>query len=317
MRRLWRHARSLWPGHSIHWPLFFSYWAVLLAALGMLRWDHVAIAVAVLLVAFFGPRSKRFITAFAGYLLVAWMHDAARFIRYVGLSETRVLLCTLRDAEASLFGIKAAGQTETLQDYFFAHHAIAADLFFSVPYALFIYIAAFYAIYLYVADPRACARYCWAFAALNFAAIVTYHALPAAPPWYFHKYGCTVDLSAHAFEGAALARVDALFGLSYFHGFYSRAASIFGALPSLHVAYPVLIAYEGWRRHGRLGRTLALFYVVWMCCAAVYLDHHWILDVLLGWAYAAVILLAIRQLLPLRATVPTGVEPSTPAAVVD
>ena len=296
MSRLWSHVRRLWPGPSIHLPLLLVYWSALMGALGLLRSDHVLTALAVAGLAFFSEKTKRLLVAFSGFVFVALIYDASRFVRDLGVSQQRTLLCNLREVELSLFGITAGGQRQTLQDYFLAHHTLPADVFFAVPYGLFLLIAVGYAIDLYRKDARACAQYVAAFAILNALGIVTYHLLPAAPPWYFHKFGCTVDLQAAAFEGQALARVDALVGFQYFRDLYGRASEVFGAIPSLHVAYPLLIVLMGWRRHGNLGRALSVFYWLWMCVAAVYLDHHWVTDLLVGWVYAAAVVWAVRGL---------------------
>ena len=55
---------------------------------------------------------------------------------------------------------------------------------------------------------------------------------------------------------------------------------------------------EGWRRHRALGRTLLLAFYLCMGFAAVYLDHHWVLDALLGSLYAILASLIMR--LPAR-----------------
>jgi membrane-associated phospholipid phosphatase len=110
-------------------------------------------------------------------------------------------------------------------------------------------------------------------------------AVPAAPPWYIREYGCGIDLAV-APSPAGLLRVDALLGIDYFAAFYSRAASVFGALPSMHCAYPLLglltarraATWRTWPIH--VGYTLLMF------GASVYLDHHWIVDGLAGWMIA-------------------------------
>jgi membrane-associated phospholipid phosphatase len=74
---------------------------------------------------------------------------------------------------------------------------------------------------------------------------------------------------------------------------------VFGAVPSLHVAYPLLMILEGWKRHRALGRTLLLAFYACMAFAAVYLDHHWIIDAIVGSTYAIIAFLALRYLAPL------------------
>src|SRR5260221_4921147 len=115
---------------------------------------------------------------------------------------------------------------------------------------------------------------------------LTYHLFPAAPPWYYHQHRCAVDLSAAASAGPNLLRVDTFLGIPYFASLYGRSSDVFGAIPSLHVAYPLLMATSGWRLHHALGRTLLVFFYTWMCFSAVYLDHHWVIDILVGSFYA-------------------------------
>jgi membrane-associated phospholipid phosphatase len=86
-----------------------------------------------------------------------------------------------------------------------------------------------------------------------------------------------------------------MMGLAYFTGFYGRSSDVFGAVPSLHIAYPLLMIIEGWsRRHIGLRIGLVAFYA-WMCCAAVYLDHHWVVDIVLGSLYTLIVAAAMRK----------------------
>ena len=124
---------------------------------------------------------------------------------------------------------------------------------------------------------------------------MTYHLYPAAPPWYFHQYGCVVDLAAPASAGPNLTRVDALLGVPYFAGVYGRASDVFGAVPSLHVAYPMLMIAVGWPVHRVLGRALLVLFFGWMCFSAIYLDHHWVVDVVAGASYALVVAFGVRR----------------------
>lgn len=298
MKRLYRHMHRLWPRYLLLPVLPLALWTGWMATQRMLRWDHLAVLGLVAGLAYYSPATKRFLTAFGSFIAVGFLYDASRFVRDLGVNPGRVALCGLHDLEAAIFGVTVSGQRMTLQDFFLHHHLPSADYLFAFPYATFIGVSILYAIYLFATDEAACRRFCWGFFVLNVAGMITYHLLPAAPPWYFHKYGCVADLSLPSYEGWALARVDAALSLPYFRGFYGRASEVFGAFPSLHVAYPLLIVLEGWRRHRWLGRGLAIFYWLLMCGAAVYLDHHWVLDVVAGWAYAAVTFVAMRKVVP-------------------
>ena len=85
---------------------------------------------------------------------------------------------------------------------------------------------------------------------------------------------------------AALVRFDALVGIPYFAGFYRRSADVFGSIPSLHCAYPLVVFLYA-RELGRrwLSAVLLAFYLL-VVFSAVYLQHHYVLDALLGTLYA-------------------------------
>jgi len=76
-----------------------------------------------------------------------------------------------------------------------------------------------------------------------------------------------------------------MLGIRYFHGFYARTSNVFAAVPSMHVAYPLLVWLFGRERYPRLNWALASFWLL-VCFSAVYLGHHYVVDVLVGCAYA-------------------------------
>lgn len=264
------------------------------AARSDLRIEHLLLIAAVAALALIGPRTKELLLGLYPFALVGLLFDGMRPYQKLGLTESRVLVCDLRAVESSLFGWESGGERFTLHDFFYVHHVPALDLFCAIPYATFILWCVAGAVVLYVKDRPAMRRFAWGFFLLNATAFVTYHLLPAAPPWYFHTHGCAVDLATVASEGPALARVDAMLGVPYFHGMYSKASSVFGALPSLHCAYPLLLAIEGWRAFGPRMRAAAIAYWVAMMFSAVYLDHHWVIDALLGSLYAVGVAALVR-----------------------
>jgi hypothetical protein len=253
-------------------------------------------AVAVTALAYTSPATKRLLVGLIPCALVALLYDAMRFVKNVGLDESTVHICDLRSAELRWFGIGSGAARVTLHDWFQAHPSLPLDVFFAVPYGTFLMVVVGYAVFLYRRHFESFERFTWGFFALNVVGFLTYHLYPAAPPWYYHQHGCIVDLASAASAGPNLLRVDEWLGVRYFSGFYSRSSDIFGAVPSLHVAYPLLIVIEGWRPHRALGRTLLVGFYAWMCCAAVYLDHHWVIDIVLGTGYAVVTAFAIRRI---------------------
>ena len=271
-----------------HWlTLPFVAYTLGCILLGHCRWEHVAILVIVPLLAFGNARSKRLFLGLLPIGLLGLVYDGMRWGKELGVTAERVHVCDLRAIDMTIASVSMGGARTSVHDWFQAHASTPLDLLFAVPYGTFIYVSIGFAIFLYVRDYERMRLFGWTFLVVNLAGFVTYHLYPAAPPWYFHAHGCAVDLAAHASEGPNLARVDALLGVSYFHGFYGRSADVFGAVPSLHVSYPLLILLFGWPVMRNAGRTFAVCFLVSMCTAALYLDHHWVIDVLLGLAYAA------------------------------
>lgn len=313
MTRLWRHLRALWPDWTIVLPLPFFVHAGWAAARGQLHWENVAVLATVVGLFSIGPRSKK---AFLGAYpvgLVGLLYDAMKLAQNVGVRPDTVHVCDLREGEIALFGIAMRGERATVHDWLQAHPSSILDAVCAIPYGTFIFVCAGFAAWLYFRDYPRMVRFTWSFLALNVLGFATYHLYPAAPPWYFHAHGCAVDLSAHASEGANLARIDAWLGVRYFAGMYGRSSDVFGAMPSLHVAYPLLVALEGWRVLNAAWRAASVAFFALMCFAAVYLDHHWVIDVVAGTVYCVVVHAAARALSRARSRV-AGRQPAHTAA---
>jgi len=285
-------ARALW-GRAWFVPAVPLAYAAVMWALGDLRPEHVLVALLIGFLGYAHERSKRFVVEALPAIAVGYGYDLVRYARAAVLMPGRVLGCELRSLELALFSV-APGVTP--QDWFVSHHGKIFDLLLAVPYTIFVYLALIYAAYLYVTDRPRMRHYLWSFAIANYISFFFWLALPAAPPWYLRAHGCVIDL-ATAPSPAGLLRVDQYLGITYFREFYSRAASVFGALPSMHCAYPLLGLLTAWRVATVRTLPLHILYAVAMFSASVYFDHHWIVDGLFGWAVAVVAVIAARKLL--------------------
>ena len=274
----------------------FALYTAYCAASGDLRGEHLLFLAVAASLTYISERSRRLMVGLFPFGLVALLYDGMRPYQKVGLTESGVHLCDLRQLEATLFGYRSSGgEARTLHDFFLVHHTPVLDVLCAIPYATFILWCVAGAVFLYFKDRGSMVRFAWGFFLLNVAGFVTYHLLPAAPPWYFHAHGCGRPRHACG-RRAGPARVDALLGIAYFQSMYAKASSVFGALPSLHCAYPLLLALEGYRAFGPRLRAAAFAYWGAMIFSAVYLDHHWVLDALLGSAYAVVVFFVVRGL---------------------
>ena len=290
------HVRALWPRWAWLPPIPFLLNLAMNVYRGEARWDHVLITVVVIGLAYGNAFTKKLCVGLYPMGLVALLFDSMRLFQHAGFDASGVHVCDLRAVELRWFGLDMGGTRVTLHDWFQAHSSTWLDLLCAVPYGTFLLYCVVFASVLFVRDFRAHQRFTWGFLALNVIGFTTYHIYPAAPPWYFHSHGCTVDLLAKASEGPNLARVDALLGITYFHGMYGRASDVFGAVPSLHCAYPLLVVLEGWRQFRWRGRAFTVAFFMLMCFSAIYLDHHWVVDALVGITYAIITFVALRMI---------------------
>jgi len=136
------------------------------------------------------------------------------------------------------------------------------------------------------------ARFVWAFGWMNVMALATQLALPTAPPWFYDTY--TNDLHpqmpSYSQKGfpAGLLRVDELLGTSIFRVGYSQSPVVYGAFPSMHCGWPFIVALH-YTDHPQGTRYLLVHgYSMLLAWAAMYLRHHYLTDVLGGFAYAYV-----------------------------
>ena len=302
VRRLVCHLRSLWPGWTLLAPLPFLAHPVWAAERHDFHWENAVVLATALALFCIGPRTKKLFLGVYPIGLVGILYDSMRVVENVGVTPSSVHLCDLRAHELALFGVTMNGERVTLHDWFQAHWSPWLDRLCAIPYGTFIFVCIAAAVWMYVRDYPRMVRFAWCFFALNVAGFVTYHLYPAAPPWYFHAHGCVVDVHAHASEGPNLARVDAWLGVPYFAGMYGRASDVFGAMPSLHCAYALLVALEGWAVFSKAWRAASCAFFALMCFSALYLDHHWVLDALAGITYCAIVVGVGRAVTPWRAS---------------
>jgi hypothetical protein len=121
-------------------------------------------------------------------------------------------------------------------------------------------------------------------------AFVTFALFPAAPPWLASREGVLEDTTR--LIGPISGEIPFL-ALS-FEGLFERGseyANPVAAVPSLHAAYTLLFTLTLWRFAGPRTKPLLALYPPAMAFALVYTAEHYLVDILLGWAYT---LAAIR-----------------------
>jgi hypothetical protein len=123
---------------------------------------------------------------------------------------------------------------------------------------------------------------------------VTFALFPAAPPWLASREG-QLEWTTRSI-GPISGHVP--FVSVSFEGLFERGseyANPVAAVPSLHAAYTLLITLFLWRAARRTRPFLAA-YPVAMAFALVYTAEHYVVDILLGWAYALAALWAVHRI---------------------
>lgn len=274
-------------------PLFVIIYWILLYLFDGLKTNHVVLALIVLGLYNWNVSTKRFIKYFFPLVLTGLIYDSMRL--YVDILRGPVHVAEPYLWEKALFGINDGASIITPNEYLATRTSSFLDLLCGFAYLTFTIEYVLFAFFLYASNMYLWVKKMnWSYLMVNIMGFITYHLYAAAPPWYVKDYGMgAADLTAPP-SAAGAARFDELLGTSFFEAMYGSNANIFGAIPSLHVTYPFLAMVMAFQI-GRF-RSFSVFYAVLMCFSAVYLYHHYIIDVIWGIAYALITAIVIEQL---------------------
>lgn len=281
-------------------PAVFGIYAALYAVGGRdaLRAEVLVLPALVAATLFFGALGRRLFSVLAPFLLTGLIYDSMRYWADAVRGPIRVWEPYTFDWR--FFGITTANGVLTPNEWWQLHTHWILDFFTGLAYLTFIFVYIATVLYfVFGLSRRGTARMSasdithevqgmpWGFLWVNLIGYSTYYWYAAAPPWFVSDYGliaARLDVTANP---AGCLRFDALLGTQFFTGMYGRSADVFGAIPSLHVAYPLMAALYA-SRFGKWEIFSWVFYAL-MCFSAVYLNHHYVLDILWGSAYALIV----------------------------
>jgi membrane-associated phospholipid phosphatase len=257
-----------------------------------LRVEHVVCNLAMLILGWIGPRARRVAVGFLPFWLTAVAYDSQRLIHHL---RAEIHVADLYQAEVAWFGVNGPSGLETLAEYFHSHTWVLLDLICGLAYIFYVIVPIAAFVWFLFRRPQRASLLAWAFLLVNLMGLVTYLVYPAAPPWYVQLHGLGPAQLDVAPSPAGTARFDALVGVPFFTSFYGRNPNVFGAMPSLHAAYPFLlfcvVAGLGW-----VHAVLAGLFALLVGFSAIYLQHHYVWDVLLGWLYAVLAYASVHRL---------------------
>ncbi len=295
---------SLSPARKFGPAVFVTAYWLSLGLLHGLRSDHVLIGCLILALSLGGRTAGIILRFLFPVFLTGIVYDSMRY--YSDYIRGTIHVAFPYEFDKRFFGIDTPEGRLTPNEWWQKHTFPALDLvtgfFYLFFIAIYVSISAYHAFVLPTRgkDPvvrrkaeRLGPYVTWAFFFLNMLGYSTYYWFPAAPPWYVADYGLGPARMDTAASAAGAVRFDQLLGTHFFTGMYGRAADVFGAIPSLHVAYPLLSVFFAFSI-GSLRAVAVGFYLI-MCFSAVYLNHHYILDILWGSTYAVFVFALLRR----------------------
>ena len=258
------------------------------------RPDHIGFFFGILVGYYAHPISRRFVSGLSIFILYTFLYDSHKVIpnyvvNPVHLKEPYFL-------ELSLFGITTPEGVLTPSQYFQVNTHPFLDVITGLFYLCWMPVPLLLASYFTFTNRVILFQFSLAFMMVNLIGWTIYYLYPAAAPWYIDLYGFTENygIPGHV---AGLGRFDDFFGITLFKDLYTKASNVFAAIPSLHSAYPVVAFVYGVKaRLGWFNYFLALVMVgIWF--AAVYTNHHYIIDVALGVAVAVLGIFVFERVL--------------------
>jgi len=268
-------------------PRRFNYVPLLICALYLLwvtmiigfRNDHLLFVTLILGCYYLHTESRKFVIGFGAFAIYWMIYDSLRIIPNDILQTVHIQ--EPYDIEKSLFGLNTGADRITINEYFIDGHTpffdVLAGLFYlnwvTAPFAL--------SFYFWRTDKKSLLQMSYLFLLTNFIGFVIYYIYPAAPPWYVELYGFEykADLSG---DPAGLIYFDRTLGITLFSNMYNMNANVFAAIPSLHSSYPVVVLIFGIKKKMRSLNPILIFNAAGIWFAAVYLRHHYVIDVLTG-----------------------------------
>jgi membrane-associated phospholipid phosphatase len=127
---------------------------------------------------------------------------------------------------------------------------------------------------------------------LSVAGLITYFLYPAAPPWWAAKFGYLTEpvarISTNGWNAVGLHSAG-----NTLNALQVEASNPVAAMPSLHTAYALMAVAFFLPMVARRWWPVLLAYPLAMTFTLVYSGEHYVIDVLVGWAYVAAVFLLV------------------------
>jgi hypothetical protein len=248
--------------------------------------DQVVLALIFNILYYASGITRKFILGFSIFIVYWIIFDYMK--AFPNYNYSTVHIADIYNFEKHLFGIHTQSGLLTPNEYWRIHGHTFVDIMAGIFYLCWIPVPLAFAAYLFFfKNRRQFLFFSMTFVLVNMIGFVIYYLYPAAPPWYVQYNGFVFHPGTPG-NTAGLAKFDAIFHAGIFKSIYAKGSNVFAAMPSLHSSYPVIVLYYGLKN--RLGAANIFFFIVmigiWF--SAVYLSHHYVVDVLAGMLCATI-----------------------------
>ena len=211
-------------------------------------------------------------------------------------------------ADEVLFGWLTGGEVPTvwLQEQLYVRGTVHwYDLLLVPVYMSHFVVPIGLAVWLWIRRYDLYSRYAWTLVILTLLTLTTYALFPAAPPW---MAGYNDYLPEVARVTGEVLRATGGMTVSSFVQKGEAYSNSVAAVPSLHAGFPAMVLLFTWPLVRPWVRALLLVYVAAMTFTLTYGGEHYVVDAMLGWAYAAFAVWAVGRTMRLHAreVVPAG-----------
>ncbi len=252
---------------------------------GDLHLVHLLFVLGIWSLYFLSKTTRQFLIISIPVVIYAVMYDFFRYIPFESLLPIRVK--ELFEIDLLFFGIPLSGEKVLFHKFILEKFS---SVFFDVYSGFFYFLHVPMFLILIVVFWRGrsaelAQRYMVAFLFMNIITNLTYFFYPAAAPWYVEKFGFLQPLGPVPGDAAGLVKFERILGLNFFTENYHLGPVVFGAIPSMHAGFAML----GWLYSFQVNRKLAFalgVFVLSMSFSALYLQHHYMIDLVIGYIYA-------------------------------
>ncbi len=257
-------------------------------SIGDLRSEHIFLVLLWWILFYLSDKTRRFALAYSVFIIFWILYDSMRAIPNYTVNTAHIK--EPYELEKNLFGIMDQGVLKTPNEFFADHSKKILDFLSGFFYINWMPIPLGFGFYLFLKNKRTFVEFGMAFLLVNIIGFIIYYLYPAAPPWYVTQYGFDLKIGVPG-SRAGLERFDRLIHYPLFKNIYNKNANVLAAMPSLHATYPLIVFYYSIK--AKLPKWISAIFGIFMIgiwFAAVYSDHHYLIDVIAGITISVIIL---------------------------